>query len=134
MYAGAIVSGVAFILGLTTAGSAKSALRKAYPKYTENQINTLVSVDLVIGVVVGLISVGLWIWLARAAKRGRNWARITGTVLFGLDTLLILLSLSRLRVGAAGLIDVLSWLIGLGAVILLWRRDSSNFFGAQAQA
>ena len=43
------------------------------------------------------------------------------------------LSLSRLRVGAAGLIDVLSWLIGLGAVILLWRRDSSSYFGAQAQ-
>jgi hypothetical protein len=28
----------------------------------------------------------LWIFIARACGRGRNWARITGTVLFGLAT------------------------------------------------
>ena len=38
-------------------------------------------------VVVGLIGIALWIWMAQMNKRGRNWARITSTVFFALDTL-----------------------------------------------
>jgi uncharacterized membrane protein len=134
MYAGAIVSAITFIIGLITIGSTRTALKKAYPKYTAHQISTLVTVDVVIGIVVGLLSVGLWVLLARASKRGRNWARMTGTVLFALDTLLILLSISRLKAGVGVLIDLIIWLIGLGAVILLWRKDSSAFFSSQSQA
>jgi hypothetical protein len=80
---------------------------------------------------VGLLSIGLWLWLARACNRGRNWARITGTVLFGLDTLLILLSVSRLKAGVGVLVDLVIWLIGLAAVVLLWRKESSAYFASQ---
>ena len=128
MYAGAIVSAITFVIGLVTVGATRTALKKAYPKYTAHQISTLVTFDVVIGIIVGLLSIGLWIFIARACQRGRNWARMTGTVLFALDTLLILLSVSRLTVGAAFLIDVVIWLIGLGAVVLLWRKESSAFF------
>lgn len=128
MYAGAVISAVTFIIGIVTIGSTRSSLRKSYPKYTTHQINTLVTVSIVFAVVVGLLSVGLWLWLAWACKKGANWARVTGTVLFGLDTLLILLSVSRLRAGIGFIVDILIWLIGLGAVILLWRRESSDYF------
>jgi xanthine/uracil permease len=133
MYAGAIVSGITFIIGLATIGSTRTALKKAYPKYTAHQISTLVTIDVIIGIVVGLLSVALWVWLARASQRGKNWARMTGTVLFAIDTLLILLSISRIRAGVGVFIDLLIWLIGLGAIILLWRRDSSDYFSAQSQ-
>ena len=131
MYAGAIVSAITFVIGLVTVGSTRTALKKAYPKYTAHQISTLVTFDVVIGIIVGLLSIGLWIFIARACQRGRNWARMTGTVLFALDTLLILLSVSRLTVGAAFIIDVVIWLIGLGVVVLLWRKESSAFFAPQ---
>jgi hypothetical protein len=124
MYAGAIVSAITFVIGLLTVGSTRTALKKAYPKYTAHQISTLVSSS----IIVGLLSIGLWILIARASKQGRNWARMTGTVLFALDTLLLLLSASRLTVGAAFLIALVIWLIGLAVVVLLWRKESSAFF------
>jgi NADH:ubiquinone oxidoreductase subunit 6 (subunit J) len=131
MYAGAVVSAITFVIGLLTVGTTRTTLKKAYPKYTAHQISALVTVDVVIGIVVGLLSIGLWLWLARACNRGRNWARITGTVLFGLDTLLILLSVSRLKAGVGVLVDLVIWLIGLAAVVLLWRKESSAYFASQ---
>jgi hypothetical protein len=131
MYAGAVVSAITFVLGLVTVGSTRTDLKKAYPKYTAHQISQVLTVEVIIGIVVGLLSVGLWVFLARACQRGRNWARMTGTVLFALDTLLILLSVSRFKGGAAVLVDLLIWLLGLGAIVLLWRKESSAFFAQQ---
>jgi uncharacterized membrane protein YccC len=53
-------------------------------------------------------------------------ARIMSTVLFGLSTF-TLSSLPSAHVGTA-LCTAVSWLIGLGAISLLWRRSSSFFF------
>ena len=38
-------------------------------------------------VVLSLIEIALWLGIARACRNGRSWARVTGTVLFGLHTL-----------------------------------------------
>jgi hypothetical protein len=133
MYAGAIVSAIIFVLDLLTVNVTRTALKKAYPNYTAHQISTLVTADLVVGVIVGLVSVGLWVFVARACLRGRNWARMTGTVLFGLDTLFILLSLTRFKGGLSVLIGLVVWLIGLGAVVMLWRKESSAFFAQQTR-
>jgi 4-amino-4-deoxy-L-arabinose transferase-like glycosyltransferase len=38
-------------------------------------------------VIVGLILIALWLWMARAAGQGKNWARALSTALFGLATL-----------------------------------------------
>jgi hypothetical protein len=83
-------------------------------------------------VIVGLLGVGLWIWLAQMCKVGKNWARVTGTVLFGIDTLLQVISLTRSAPLAGRVPGLIVWLIGLGAVILLWRRQSSDYFQGQA--
>ena len=78
-------------------------------------------------VVFGVIPVAVWLWLARAAVRGRNWARIASTVLFVLATLEL--------IGSRGVVPVVSaaltWLIGLAAVWLLWRPVSGAFFTPQ---
>jgi hypothetical protein len=67
-------------------------------------------------------------WMARANKAGKNWARITGTVFFGIDTL-DLLGLFAQRPAALSVVFALViWLIGLGTVIMLWRRESTAFF------
>ena len=56
---------------------------------------------------------------------------IVATVLFGLDTLFLLLGVARAGAAAGTLVSILTWLIGLGAVIYLWRRDSSEYFNPQ---
>ena len=132
MYAGAVVSAVSLVVGLATVGSLRTALHKSQPSLTPTQLHDLQTVIVVGSVVVGLISIGLWVWMALTNKAGKSWARIVATVLFGLDTLFLLLGLARAGAAASFLVSILIWLIGLGAVILLWRKDSSEYITAQS--
>jgi hypothetical protein len=75
-----------------------------------------------------VIAAVVWIVLARACRRGRGWARITGTVLFALATVDTLVGLTTPIAIAVRLWAVLVWLVGLTAVVFLWRRDSSAYF------
>ena len=64
------------------------------------------------------------------SKAGKSWARIVATVLFGLDTLFLLLGVARAGAAAGTLVSIVTWLIGLGAIVCLWRRDASEYFTA----
>jgi len=132
MYAGAVVSGLSLIIGLATVGSLRSALHKSDPSLTPSQLHNLQTVVIVGSVAIGLISIGLWVWMALMNKAGKSWARIVGTVLFGLDTLFLLLGLARAGAAAGTLASIITWLIGLGAVIYLWRKDASEYFAAHS--
>jgi hypothetical protein len=80
--------------------------------------------------IAALIGSGLFIWIAGQSRGGKNWARITGTVFFGIG---VLSALGGLRMAEAPLVKVwpfASVLAGLVAVILLWQGTSSNFFNA----
>jgi hypothetical protein len=132
MYAGAVVSAVSLVVGLATVGSLRTALHKSQPSLTPTQLHDLQTVVVVGSIVIGLISIGLWVWMALMNKAGKSWARIVATVLFGLDTLFLLLGLARAGAAASSLVSILTWLIGLGAVVLLWRRDSSEYITAQS--
>ena len=133
MYAGAIISGISFILGLVTIGSVRHTLEKDYPSYSASKISSLVNAEIVVVVIAGVIGVGLWLWMAWANKRGKNWARITGTVFFGLYTLDLVFVAARSASGISTVFAIVTWLVGLGATIMLWRRDSTAYFKGQEQ-
>jgi hypothetical protein len=128
MYAGAVVSALSLIVSLATIGSLRTSLRNANPKLTASQLHTLQNGFVVALVVFGLIGIGLWILMALMNKAGRSWARIVASVLFALNTLFLLLGFTRGGISAGSLVGILTWLIGLGAIIYLWRRDSSEYF------
>ena len=130
MYAGAVVSAVSLIVGLATVGSLRSALHKSDPTLTSAQLHNLQTVVVVGSVAIGVISIGLWVWMALMNKAGKPWARVVATVLFGLYTLYLLFFV--IRAGAGALVPVLTWLIGLGALILLWRKDTSEYLNPKA--
>ena len=130
MYASAGISAISFILGLATLGSLKATLHKQHPGYTSTQLNNAVGISIGIIVVVGIIAVGLWLWMARMNLKGRNWARITGTVFFGLNTLDVL-GAFRSASSVSAVFAIVTWLVGLGAVIMLWRRESTAYFKPQ---
>jgi hypothetical protein len=132
MYAGAVVSAVSLVVGLATVGSLRSSLHKSQPTLTPTQLHDLQTIVVVGSVVIGLISIGLWVWMALMNKAGKSWARIVATVLFGLDTLFLLLGVARAGAAASSLVSILIWLIGLGAVVLLWRKDSTEYITAQS--
>ena len=132
MYAGAEVSAVSLIVGLATVGSLRDSLHKAQPKLTPAQLHDLQSIVVVGSIFIGVISIGLWVWMAVMNKAGKSWARIVATVLFGLNTLFLLLGVARAGAAAGTLVSILTWAIGLGAVIYLWRRDATAYFNPQA--
>jgi hypothetical protein len=84
-----------------------------------------------------ILGVGLWIWMAFANRSGHNWARITGTVFFGISCLGLLVDIAAFHIISewlGGVVAVMivealaSWLVGLSTVILLWRGQSSAYF------
>ncbi|HEY2306285.1 MAG TPA: hypothetical protein VGI05_10440 [Streptosporangiaceae bacterium] len=132
MYAGAVVSALSLIVGLVTVGSLRASLHKAQPSLTPTQLHNLQTIVVVGSVFIGLISIGLWAWMALMNKAGKSWARVVATVLFGLDTLFLLLGVAQAGAAAGTLVSILTWLIGLGAIMYLWRKDTSAYISSQA--
>lgn len=130
MYAGAVLSALSLIAALATVGDLKSAIERAAPTLTPQQVNSAETITVVLAVISGLIGVGLWLWMAWANKEGKKWARIVATVLFGLDTLRVLLGLGRAGAPVSKAAEIVVWLVGLGVIVLIWRGESSAFYGA----
>jgi hypothetical protein len=131
MYAGAAVSTVSLIISLATISGTKDAIKKAKPSLTATQVNQLNTFIIALAVVSGVIGVALWLWMARKNGEGKSWARILSTVLFALATLDLFGVLSQPKTVLGLVFPVLTWLIGLGAVVFLWRRESTEFFKPQ---
>ncbi len=130
MYAGAAVSAIVIIVALLTIGSAKTAVHNAFPSYSATRVRRAAIGLVAYEVIVQLITIGLWLWMATANKGGKSWARIVSTVLFGLNTLILLASVARPHAALGIALLLVVWLIGLGAIFFLWRRDSSGYYAA----
>jgi hypothetical protein len=131
MYVGAAVSTVSLIITLTDIGGLKSAIKKAKPSWTAAQVNSYDRFIISLAIVSGLIGIALWLWMSWANGRGKNWARIVSTVLFGLATLDLVGVFSEPKTALGLIFPVLTWLVGLGAVFLLWRKENNEFYHPQ---
>lgn len=137
MYAGAAVSAVCLIIAAAVAfGDVEAIARGRWLGYSLTVARLGQLRPLVVTVVIagGLVVIALWLWMARATRRGRDWARILSTVLSGLATLQLAGGF-RQPISGAEMLNllgvVLVWLPGLAAVWLLWRPASSAFFTPQ---
>jgi hypothetical protein len=128
MYAGAVVSLISVIISLTSTGALKTAIRNHYPHYTTSQVNHLYNQILVTALVSAAIGILLWITMAWANGKGMGWARIVSSVLFAFNTLGLVTSLTQPEAALNMIFEVLTWLIGLGAIVFLWRKESTGYF------
>jgi hypothetical protein len=141
MYVGAAASLIGIVIELLLRHSLRSYISdhatRNGKRLTATQVADTYHAELVVLVVVGLIGIVLWIWMAQMNKRGRNWARITSTVFFALDTLGAIGGLAggSLSGGNANrFYGLVVWVIGGIAIILLWKRSSTEYFkGAPRQ-
>jgi hypothetical protein len=128
MYAGSVLSIIGIGVNISAAHtSARSLLAHEHKSLSVSQINDAVAGLRAVDVIVGLIAAVVWLYLARSCLAGRNWARITGTVFFGLSTIENLDSFALSQTVLVHLYGLLVWLIGLAAVIFLWRRESTAY-------
>jgi hypothetical protein len=130
MYAGAAVSAFVIIMALVTIGSTRSAIHADYPDYSASQVRKDALGLVVYEAIIQAITIGLWLWMASANKAGKSWARIVSSVLFALNTLILASGLARPHAAIGIVLLALVWLVGVAAIILLWRPDSSNYFAA----
>lgn len=143
MLAGAAISTVYLVFALIVTASIKTDLTRwnatqaKSKQLTASQLNSLATYYVVSTILIGLIAIGLWLWMAKMNTRGRKWARIVASVLFALWSYYTYVSIGETH-GAATLITstvivLVTWLIGLGALFLLWRPTSSAFYNEQTR-
>jgi hypothetical protein len=125
MWGGAAGTVVQLIIALFYVGNIKAYhLTVGGHRLTTAQLSDWRPLIATLAIAFGLVLIALWLWLARAVGRGKNWARILSTVLFGLATL----QLTGLHGAAQVFWAMLTWLTGLAAVWQLWRPASGEFF------
>jgi hypothetical protein len=81
----------------------------------------------------GVVGASLWLWMASKNKAGRRWARARSTVCFAIYTVLLLAIIARPVAASGKIIPVVEWVVGLFAIMLPWRRESSDFYSARSQ-
>lgn len=134
MYTGAAVSTVSLIVSLVSIGGTKSEIRKARPNLTVAQVNQLNTFIIALALLSGIVGIALWLWMARANSQGKSWARIVSTVLFCLATLDMVGVLGEPKTLLGLIFPLLTWLLGLGAVFLIWRGQSTAFYKPRGAA
>jgi hypothetical protein len=136
MYAGlvfTVAATVAPYVDRVTGHVLADHIRRGYPTYSQDRIDTAVDAWLAVLTILGVLGVVCWagaIWAVRAHK---PWARPTATAMFlGGTGLALAALLTRDSSGEAGLAPLLGWigmlppLAGLAAVCLLWKRPGAR--------
>ena len=139
MGAGAGVSLVSLIVSLLGLGSLKDdiarQIRDADPSVTQSTIDAAYAVGIVFAIVVGAISVLLWLWMAWKNGQGRSWARVTATVLGALNVVFTLFGFAAGGVETPTLLlSVVNLVLAVVILVLLWRKESTQFFEAHTAA
>ena len=132
MYVGAAISAVTALIPLLFRDSIRDAIEESDTSLTADEIDAAVNVTVGIGLVVGLIGVALWLWMASANKAGKSWARVVATVLGGLNILFTVLSLSTGGGGIALIVNLISIVLAGYILYLLYRPESSQYYAARS--
>jgi hypothetical protein len=97
----------------------------------------------VVGTIITyLILVVIWVLMARLNRDGRNWARILASVLCAISTYDAYTLVNSLTGGetitVVGVVYIVFtlviWVIGVIAIAMLWRSESSAYFRARSEA
>jgi predicted Ser/Thr protein kinase len=135
MYAGAVLAALGILAALATVPALRTAVRQRYPGAGYGGVSAATTGALMVTVAGGLISVGLWLALARRTRRGRPGVRVLGTVLFVIDSLTMLGTRSHgLLTPPTWTAGAAEWAVGLIVIVFLWDRRSSAYLTELQQA
>lgn len=121
-----------FLLGDQIRTAVEEGLQESGTSLDPAAVDAAVAVATVFGVIFGLFGAGLWLLMAWANGRGRSWARIVATVLFGISVAGFLFALTQPQAGIELVLDVLTVLLGGAVMVLLWKRESSAYYAAMS--
>lgn len=138
MRAGAVVSLLSLVVGLSTMGSAKDDIReeltKDDPNVSQSTIDAAYAIGVTVVVVAGALGVLLWLWMAWKNGQGRSWARIVATVLGCLNAVFMLLTFAAPSADATALaFSSINLVLAIAILVLLWRKESSDFYASRSR-
>jgi hypothetical protein len=137
MYVGAVLAmpGLIKVLWFTPRSeleaNARESLKRTKQSVTPAHIDSWISNLTMLAIVTTVVSVVLWIVMAQLTVRGKRWARSIATVLAAGNVFMTMLNI--LAGAAPSVVEWLSVLVGLTAVILLWTPLSRQWFASQNQ-
>ncbi len=134
MYLGAIAQLGVLITVVLSEGSIRAAIIHRNPGVTMAQLHPLNG--LFVWDIAGCsVMAGIWLLLAWANGNGHALARVVAITMFAIGTTGMIVDTADgtgLYAPAALIADGVVWLIGLGAVVLLLRKQSGAYFARQA--
>ena len=131
MYVGAGLSLLGMFFALATRSQLRDQLFEEDPEQSAEELDRAVNMASGVSVVIGLIAVGLWLWMAQANGRGEAWARIVATVLFGLNIVLTAYNLAQ-TTGFGVVVNITSIVLSGAILWLLYRKDSNAYYTARS--
>jgi hypothetical protein len=131
MYVGAGLSLLGMLFAVATRTQLRDQLIEEDPDQSTEELNRAVDMATGVSVVIGLIAVGLWLWMAQANGRGEAWARIVATVLFGLNIVLTAYNLAQ-TTGFGVVVNITSIVLSGAILWLLYRKDSNSYYASRA--
>lgn len=124
--AASVLTMLAVVVDQAAIGSIDQRVAQVYQGYGDIGAGTG-SFVVTLLLTVGVLGVLGWLWAIRGVARGRRWVAPVGTVLFVLGTGTAVLVLTAAEYGRTlvptwlGLLGLLPSVVGLVAVVQLWR-------------
>jgi hypothetical protein len=135
MYVGAALAGASIVTALATTPALKVAIGQQHPFATQGELGAVTTGTLAVTIIGALISIGLWLAVARRTRRGRPGVRVMSMIFFGLDCLTVAKTYTHgFLTGPTWILGVAEWGIGLTVIVFLWDRRSSAYLEQQRQA
>ncbi|HTU76212.1 MAG TPA: protein kinase [Trebonia sp.] len=108
-----------------------SVINQATSPGLSNQETTTLGFIVLFTFIPYLAGLVMWPVCALAVRKGRQWGTVVGTVMFGLDVIPLVLTLT-LATGAplTKLFTVIIWALGLVTIIMLWSTRARAFYRA----
>jgi hypothetical protein len=128
MYVGALLSLIGGVFAILGRDAVREEAARQDPDASPSDIDAFVNTFTGFMVVIALIAVALWLWMAAANKKGRSWARIVATILGGLNILFGLWGLTAGAFDIGTLINLISPALAAVILYLLYRPESSEFY------
>lgn len=136
MIAGAVITLLGVLLSIAQVGSVRAEMNgRLAGTVSDDFADTLFYVTFGGGIVVALVSAGLWLWMAFTNRAGKNWARITASVFFGINAVSFLVGVMSVaatgtstREGLSTALGLFGFVAGLIAVVALWQKRCAPYF------
>lgn len=134
MYVGAVLGVFGLVSVFAQTDDIREQIEDDNERLTESEIDTAVTAGIGFAVVLSLVVIGLWIWMAVMNKQGRTWARVTATVFgainIGLTALGLLFgaTLGTADTGLSTVLGIVSAALAGVILVFLWQPESTRYY------